>query len=789
MSDQQYTWIPFYKEFAIKLLQFKNRNSRDELIEIMNKINSDFGNQYGSNGARKFSATGEIIDIDPFTVFNYINSWGIPKRRLLLKEISLLFNISSTLKENEEFKGVPSSNSKKFCLFGFDDDGINHTIPLLWSMFDASFKYTSEKNDENKRNLADLFDSCVSQPQVGPTYLTEILFCMQPDFFLPFDKQTRPALHNLNYVNDIVIQFVDTNLKKKYKQKKHSEEFKYSDNISGETFLSLCELCSNQNPPIIFSELSYKAWLNNQDGKEDKKPQNSPDNTEVHQMLPLNTILYGPPGTGKTYHTAIYAVAIIEKKPLDEIKKWPYEKVMEKYKDYYKIGRIKFTTFHQSYGYEDFIEGIRPVLTEESEDENDNTTDIRYKMKPGVFKAFCLGASVPVLRKAVNEKINANSKIWKVSLEGTGSNDTRTECMNNDHIRIGWDEYGKNPDLNNLPSIEGWKEGFGKTVLNAFINRMKEGDIVFSCYSAYTIDAIGVVTGDADWDDSYEHFKRFRKVEWLIKGLNYDITEINGGKSMTLSTVYSLNNITVDDVLKILQEYNLSLVDAEEEKPNYVFIIDEINRGNISKIFGELITLIEPSKRSGKPECIPAILPYSQKPFSIPDNVYILGTMNTADRSIALLDTALRRRFDFIEMMPDPQVEYLKGVEIEGLNISKMLTNLNKKIEVLFDREHTIGHAYFKSIEEEPTIKHLGNIFINKIIPLLQEYFYDDYEKIRLVLGDNKTTDENIMFIVVKDTEADMTTLFGQTDLDLSEYQTYELNTDAFYNIESYKKI
>lgn len=506
-----------------------------------------------------------------------------------------------------------------------------------------------------------------------------------------------------------------------------------------------------------------------------------PSTTEEQKpMYPLNTILYGPPGTGKTYHTAIYAVAIIDEKPMDEVKQMSYDAVMARYHELRDKGQIAFATFHQSYGYEDFIEGIRPVLAEEKESD-ETANDVQYALKPGVFLEFCRKASVPILKNAANIGLNDNPTIWKVSLEGTGNNPTRTECMKNNHIRIGWDEYGVIPKYEEIPT--------GKVVLNAFYSRMKIGDIVLSCYSASSIDAIGVITGDAQWSGEFDYFNRVRNVKWLIKGLNYDITSINGGKTMTLSTVYALNSISVDDVLNIVREKAPSVLATEEKRPNYVFIIDEINRGNISKIFGELITLIESSKRAGQPESVSAILPYSQKPFSVPNNVYLVGTMNTADRSIALLDTALRRRFSFVEMMPNPNVDYLQGLEVEGLSISQMLTNMNRKIEVLYDREHTIGHAYFRPLADEQTVQKLAEIFRDRIIPLLQEYFYDDYEKIRLVLGDNKTTNTNEQFIVCNQQTTDLSDLFGETSFDLNDYQTFSTNPDAFENIESYKKI
>ena len=347
---------------------------------------------------------------------------------------------------------------------------------------------------------------------------------------------------------------------------------------------------------------------------------------ELDKEFDKNLILYGPPGTVKTYNSVIYAVAICDGKPVDELT--DYAAVMSRYNELKKAGRISFTTFHQSYGYEEFIEGIKPIIDE-------NKQDIGYTIEPGVFKKFC----------------------------------------------------------DNAKSITRTSTGIESTVI-------------------------------------------------------------------------------------------------EENTEPYVFIIDEINRGNISKIFGELITLIESTKRAGMPEAASAILPYSGDEFSVPSNVYILGTMNTADRSIALMDTALRRRFQFVEMMPDSDVlRKIHADKVEDLDVAAMLDKINERIEYLYDREHTIGHAFFTDLKDDATLVKLQSIFEKSVIPLLQEYFYEDYQKIQLVLGDNAKSDDSLKFII--DEKVIAKNIFkGNVEdvIDLPE-KKYSINSKAFENINSYKEI
>ena len=268
---------------------------------------------------------------------------------------------------------------------------------------------------------------------------------------------------------------------------------------------------------------------------------------------PRNQILYGPPGTGKTYHAVDRALAIIDSVSVEDV-----ERDIEKFRELRRTGRIAMVTFHQNYAYEDFIEGIRPVLSGQV------SGQIGYVLHPGIFKRMA---------EAANE----------------------------------------------------------------------------------------------------ERGKRF------------------------------------------------------------VLIIDEINRGNIAKIFGELITLIEGSRRLDAEDETKVTLPYSKKSFGVPDNLYLIGTMNTADRSIQLLDTALRRRFDFVEMMPEPE-HPLICEDVEGVKCREMLKAMNGRITALLDREHQIGHTYLLEVD---TMEKLSFAFQNRIFPLLQEYFFDDWSKIRAVLNGN----------------------------------------------------
>lgn len=462
----------------------------------------------------------------------------------------------------------------------------------------------------------------------------------------------------------------------------------------------------------------------------------------IEEQYGLNTILYGPPGTGKTYNVKKMAVEIIDDREYDD-----REEINRRYDELSKEGRIDFVTFHQSYGYEEFIEGIKPCF-------DDDDSNLTYTIEDGTFKRFCLRAMNSNSNR--NKMMNNNPLVWKVSLFRTGDNPIRRECLENGHIRFGYGEDGDD-DQNN-----------GKDIL---INRMSIGDIVLSCHTMREIDAIGIVTGDYRIDEGYDTFRSVRDVRWVrIFDNPLDIVEHNNGKTMSHAAIHQMKFIDTQWIYELINED----MESHPYSERSVFIIDEINRGNISRIFGELITLLEPSKRLGASDSMSVRLPYSKNEFSVPGNIYVIGTMNTADRSLVNLDTALRRRFGFIEMMPD---ESLLNDNVEGVDLQQLLSTINRRIEVLYDREHTLGHVFLMGVD---SMEGLESAFRKNIIPMLQEYFHNDYSKILRVLS--RRSDSTVSpFIRLRETDDIFT--------DGCIQESYEILWEAMFDADEYISI
>lgn len=511
--------------------------------------------------------------------------------------------------------------------------------------------------------------------------------------------------------------------------------------------------------------------------------------------IPLNQILFGPPGTGKTYATVTKALEILDPELWATCGqgKQEREKLKASFDELCKQGRIRFATFHQSFGYEDFVEGIRADAV--SDGEAEGVQALSYRIEPGVFKRLCEDAQRdPVAEAGVG--ISANAKVWKLSIEEANSDGkTRAYCLAHGEARVGWSNVGDlQSEAFEKDTSLGVKE---KSSLRNFGFGIQPGDVVVVLKTVKTIQSVGVVTGSYKYEPVVaegvrKDYVHKLPVHWLATGLDFDVTALNSDTQLTLQTVYRLWNMSWPKLQQALLDAKVQLKglpapSARKALP-YVLVIDEINRGNVSRIFGELITLLEPSKREGAAEALSVTLPYSKTRFSVPGNVYIIGTMNTTDRSLAGLDVALRRRFEFEELMPAPEV--LSDVTVtEGavsVNIAQLLRVMNERIEALLDREHQLGHAYFMELREDASLARLAQVFKNRVIPLLQEYFFDDWERIAWVLNDHRKPEAQRF--VTKHGRS-LEALFGSNHGVQAVDKRWCINKDAFKALGSFKAV
>lgn len=470
------------------------------------------------------------------------------------------------------------------------------------------------------------------------------------------------------------------------------------------------------------NDFTDEYWLNlfawslydkkvNQSENDVKNTETKPNTGTKKMENSLNRILFGAAGTGKTYNTINHALSILDPEYDPQLDR---KELKKRFDDYKEQGQIKFVTFHQSFSYEDFVEGIRAETNKQGQ--------LRYDVKAGVFKEICNQA----------KQIDNNQKITQIAQPIEFGRGYILKKMNTELLEI------QKPNGNVIH--------LSRVLTDFLLTEFRNGKITDRNLAEKKVIEI---LGESELLEPYL---------------------VNGYSAIWANLIPFLDNLLH------------SAKPVVKEKSKYVIIIDEINRGNISRIFGELITLIEDSKRQGADEELSVTLPYSKEEFSVPNNVYIIGTMNSSDRSLTGLDIALRRRFTFIEMPPKP--ELLNDVVVDGLNIGELLKVINQRIEVLLDRDHCIGHANFMSLNKDRTREHLAAIFKQKIIPQLQEYFFDDWSKINMVLNANgmleaKPVERSALFPNV---ESDADGFF-------EEQKIWQLNDKAFDSIVSFSKI
>lgn len=444
-------------------------------------------------------------------------------------------------------------------------------------------------------------------------------------------------------------------------------------------------------------------------------------------LIPLNQILYGPPGTGKTYATVeatleILDPALLESHPQDRTA------LKKRFDELLVSGQVRFVTFHQSFAYEDFVEGLRA--------ESGTDGQLRYTVQSGVFKALCEDAPVAPVAPVASAAV------------------TSSPFPVGQRFGNGYTVRRSSPEVLELEKPNGRTLELGMALLRALAELVVQGRLSLNDIADKLV---------------FEKVPSTKLEPYLVNGYSNILPTLVGHLLHGTGAASGPH-----------ASHTPSVADAATSAK--VLIIDEINRGNVARIFGELITLIEPSKRAGAAEQLETTLPYSKRPFSVPSNLYLIGTMNTADRSLTAVDIALRRRFVFREMVPD--LSALSGIRVDRLDVAALLGTMNARIEALLDREHRIGHAYFVPLLKDPSLRRVASIFRLQILPLLQEYFFEDWERVSLVLNDHRKKPEHRF---VSEIGVPMTELFGDTaQVQGKGAKRWAVNTEAFDMVESY---
>lgn len=544
-----------------------------------------------------------------------------------------------------------------------------------------------------------------------------------------------------------------------------------------------------------YSEEIWKSKRQDQSEEDSDSGEDGSLLADMQHPVPLNQILYGPPGTGKTYATVDKALEIFVQAGLQDVGSSREER-RQRFDGLVRDGHIRFVTFHQSFSYEDFVEGIRASTDEDGR--------ISYQVEDGIFKELCAAAGSRMERPHRRSVDLAGRTVWKMSLGNTLGDEASIyeECLQNSCLLM---SYGGSVDFSSCRTQEDIRRKFEQELpeqlkggnpypvrqVMQFCLRMQPGDIVIISDGNYKFRAIGEVAGPYRAVGREEdNYGQCRDVRWLCTFSPSRPAEELLRKTFSQMTLYPLKGEILDRerLARLLQ---VERAETEDSLP-YVLIIDEINRGNISRIFGELITLVEDSHRAclpGSPhrrDTISVRLPYSRMAFTVPENVYLIGTMNTADRSLTGLDIALRRRFAFTEMPPRPGLLQNKRLQGTELSLARLLESLNRRIAVLLDREHCLGHAWFMALGEVVTVTELAAVFRKHIVPLLEEYFFEDWEKIQWVLNDHR---KQAVHRFLRQDETVLSDLFGE-DVPLPEMaRAWSWNQSAFDDMTSYVQI
>lgn len=661
MESNSYTWIKTHKDLVKFLLQNENNQQRllQELIKagVNVKEDEDYPN-------KKIP----LKEIDPFSFFVYIYIRNSENSLKTLQNIAKNLNISIP----SDIKGVPLFNAQNVWFFPYKYSRKKDDIPTLWKLF-------KEINQNNVSEKA--FSKALEVKYTGKVKLSQVMFMINPEKYLCIDAKTKPFLKRVLSLN--------------LEYNTYSEYMDLLSQIKGKV---------GGNP---FYEISYEAFVSAP--KKEKKKDSLSINYWIFKCNPERYDLIGAlrDNSKITYQVNQHKKDI---KMGDKVILWIGKENAGAYASAKVISEVK-----EINGYD-----------WENKFDLDNTFNkITDKVELQVISNF---SDSPVYLKDITDKEQFS----------------RFKNIQQTNIMISEKEYNALSKTNADEILQDYQDDYSSNHKTFYLNQILYGPPGTGKTYHSKSKAIEIITGENIKDrkmllELYKHFFEQEQIQFITFHQSYGYEEFVEGIKPELNK---------DSNKELLYQIKAGIFKqmckkAEKEiSKRFVLIIDEINRGNISKIFGELITLIEVDKRIGSDEVVKTCLPYSNEDFGVPSNLYIIGTMNTADRSIALMDNALRRRFQFVEMMPKPELldDIVVSRDEVDIKINRLLKKINERIEFLYDRDHTIGHSFFmklKDIDDEAKYSELCSIFANNIIPLLQEYFYDDWEKIQIVLGDH----------------------------------------------------
>lgn len=716
MDTNKYDWVDFYKEFAKKLLDYKE--NRQELISKVKEIYQKTGINIPT-----LEKENKIVDIDPFTVFGLFNKSSMKKenRIKIISAFAKLFNISSPIPT--DFESIPVLNNQNATFYYFIGDRADNDIDELWSFFESALTYSYNPSNQRRDELSKSFDLAINKKGNANSKITMGLYWIAPNSFLNLDKRNTWYIYDSGKLPSELVNSLP----------------KIETKISSDKYFEIVEklrvFLNNETSQFKdFKDLSAEAWRYSQEVNEENKVDYEMFNVNV------NSINRDDVGTAladedvSTVHYWLYA-------PGNGALKW---------EEFYKKGimGIGWSSLGDLTEYEnknDIKDAMKKYISSTSSNRNaiHATWQFTHEMKPGDIVFVKNGRHQIIGRGIVKSEYYFD--------EETDAEYPNLRKMNWTH-KGEWDHPGQ-AAMKTLTDITSYTDYVKKLciLLDGELDGIEGIDIIYPLYDQKKY-LEQVFMSEEEYRTLVDLIKIKKNVilqgapgvgkTYAAKRLAYSIMGVKDQDRVTMVQFHQ--SYTYEDLIEGYRPtdtgfeikkgslYNFCKKASNDSENDYFFIIDEINRGNLSKIFGELFMLIENDKRGNSLQLL-----YSDEKFSVPKNVYIIGMMNTADRSLAMLDYALRRRFAFYEMKP--------GFKSDGF-IKYRTSKQNSKLDALINRVESlneviasdeslgdgfcIGHSYFCNLEYVND-KILSNIVEYELIPLLKEYWFDEADKVR----------------------------------------------------------